>query len=357
MMDIMGIAALILILGIVLFLFRLAAKGHFQLSFWALWFFALLLPVAQIVPHHELLAEHYLYLPSMGFCVAVALGLVYLYQKKRNIAIVLGIIIGVFWGTVHLTHIKVYSSDMALVSDVLEKAPDCVRANIYMGQHYLKQGDHQTAKGYFRRITNVQPIFEKEGIHHQDLPEIWNRNRLSRRNVSADTGSFIEAYHKLYRILLDEGKTGEADRVCAEANEKFGFFQNELGKTYAEKGDYKEAVKLFTEALTSPMYGRTQMSSLYYNLGTAYLGMNQLNEAKKYLLKSLEKKRGERHQPHFANAHFYLASILLSQGGKSISIHWHFQQALKLGLKGTKRKQAQQFVDNWCYPIYEALQK
>lgn len=42
------------------------------LTFAVLSYFVLLLPVSQIIPHHELLADHYLYLPMMSFGLLVA---------------------------------------------------------------------------------------------------------------------------------------------------------------------------------------------------------------------------------------------------------------------------------------------
>src|SRR6185369_3123441 len=36
-------------------------------------YFVFLLPVSQLIPHHELLADHYLYLPMMSFGLFVAL--------------------------------------------------------------------------------------------------------------------------------------------------------------------------------------------------------------------------------------------------------------------------------------------
>ncbi len=43
------------------------------MAFAIIWFFVTLLPVCHIFPHHELLAEHYLYLPSFGFVLLVSL--------------------------------------------------------------------------------------------------------------------------------------------------------------------------------------------------------------------------------------------------------------------------------------------
>src|SRR6185369_16343049 len=43
------------------------------MAFAVISFFVLLLPVSQMIPHHELLADHYLYLPMLSFGLFVAL--------------------------------------------------------------------------------------------------------------------------------------------------------------------------------------------------------------------------------------------------------------------------------------------
>jgi tetratricopeptide (TPR) repeat protein len=69
-----ALAALGFLLGV--FLLTLVTLPRSRLvAFASLWFAITLLPVSHIIPHHELLAEHYLYLPSFSFCLLVALGL------------------------------------------------------------------------------------------------------------------------------------------------------------------------------------------------------------------------------------------------------------------------------------------
>jgi tetratricopeptide (TPR) repeat protein len=57
----------VLVAGLVLL------KHDRLMSFAILSYFVLLLPVSQIIPHHELLADHYLYLPMMSFGLFTAL--------------------------------------------------------------------------------------------------------------------------------------------------------------------------------------------------------------------------------------------------------------------------------------------
>ncbi len=54
--------------------------NHKMAAFGIAWFFITLLPVCHIIPHHEMMAEHYLYLPSVGLCLVAALA------GKRSLA-------------------------------------------------------------------------------------------------------------------------------------------------------------------------------------------------------------------------------------------------------------------------------
>lgn len=65
----LSILAIVAVLVAALFLL----KRDRLMSFAILSYFVLLLPVSQIIPHHELLADHYLYLPMMSFGLFIAL--------------------------------------------------------------------------------------------------------------------------------------------------------------------------------------------------------------------------------------------------------------------------------------------
>src|SRR5262249_14193607 len=59
---------------ITLFLVTLGMLRYSRLAaFSALWVAITLLPVSHIIPYPEMMAEHYLYIPSFGFCLLVAL--------------------------------------------------------------------------------------------------------------------------------------------------------------------------------------------------------------------------------------------------------------------------------------------
>lgn len=63
----------IVLLGGVLAVGIWALGRHKLIAFAIFSYFVLLLPISQIIPHHELLADHYLYLPMMSFALLAAI--------------------------------------------------------------------------------------------------------------------------------------------------------------------------------------------------------------------------------------------------------------------------------------------
>ncbi|MCA9561877.1 MAG: hypothetical protein KC561_00240 [Myxococcales bacterium] len=79
--PILGIAAVLLLLGVSIWFWR---RGERRVGLGCGWFLVALLPVLHIFPHHELFAEHYLYLPMMGLSMASLPGIEWLAAPKSN---------------------------------------------------------------------------------------------------------------------------------------------------------------------------------------------------------------------------------------------------------------------------------
>ncbi|MBI3795477.1 MAG: DUF1736 domain-containing protein [Deltaproteobacteria bacterium] len=70
---------------LILFLVILGLVRSARLAaFCGLWFAITLLPVSHIIPYPEMVAEHYLYIPSFGFCLLLALALARLTQSPKS---------------------------------------------------------------------------------------------------------------------------------------------------------------------------------------------------------------------------------------------------------------------------------
>ena len=61
-----------------------ALRSSWLVAFALAWIAITLLPVSHIIPHPEMMAEHYLYLPSVGFCLLVGLGFAHVTQNRTE---------------------------------------------------------------------------------------------------------------------------------------------------------------------------------------------------------------------------------------------------------------------------------
>jgi len=280
----------------------------------------------------------------MGVCVLAAFGLVQLYEKRRMLAVGLGVAVGIFWGISGASHMKVYADDYSLFADVLEKAPDCIRANRFMGRYYFQQGAYPSAKPYYQRIVNLPIKYEREGVRPEDLPRLWQTFQSNRNEyVNREVGYLIDAYKKLVKIHRSMGDKEGAIDVCLKGARKFDALYNDLGKIYADDGQYEEAVTWFRKALEGNTYSGVMQSSVYYNLGTAYLGLNQLKNAAQNLKKSL-KDEPRTSGGHVGQAHYYLAAILIRQGADKTAIINHLKSALRAGIGEMEAKNARRLL-------------
>jgi len=336
--DLVGLLAVVALLVLLGWLIRLAVRGHFQWAFWSLWIFVCLLPVAHLVPHHELMAEHYLYLPSLGFAVVCARGIQALARFRRWWAWVAGGVVAGFWLAVSLLHMPVYSSDLRLVQTVLARAPQNVRANIYMGRHMLNRGDLPAALAHFQTVVHLEPLLVREGLSPADIHRLWQENELGRSEIGAGFGHTVDAYHKSFRILLELGRVDEAVALCRRAGEKYDILHNELGEYYLSAGDPAAAVPCFEAALKSFMYQDEMLPLVHFNLARANLQLERLGPARRHFHKAIHVKgRNERLAPE---AHYRLAGIIMRQrrwGWRDMAA-FHLQAALRKGLTGTERR-------------------
>lgn len=222
------------------------------MAFAVIWFFVTLLPVCHIFPHHELLAEHYLYLPSFGFVLLVGLLLERLLTVLRwqyaAYTVFAVIILLLSARTVNRNYD--WKNSFTLWSKTVKTSPDCVRALNNLGIEYFKRKDYTRAEQLYRRALSVQPAYEKA---------FFNLGNLYR--MREDYDSAISMYQKAARL-----------------NPKNFRAHNNLGNAFAMMRNYKEASKAFEKALQCrPLYAEA-----YNNLGNVYRSLGKVDKAIDY---------------------------------------------------------------------------
>jgi tetratricopeptide (TPR) repeat protein len=135
--------------------------AHYSLiAFGIFWFYLTLIVESSFIPIQDVIVEHRLYLPSMGFSLAVAAGGAMLLRKvgeRRSMiiaAIIILVLAGATWKRNH-----VWRSPESLWQDTAAKSPDKPRVLMALGNLQLDRGDQETAIALYSRAIQRDPTY------------------------------------------------------------------------------------------------------------------------------------------------------------------------------------------------------
>lgn len=237
-------------------------KKNRLVSFGIAWFFLNLLPVSNIVPINSFLAEHWLYMASVGIFLIFGLGVDYVYTRmsrgniviKAALMLALAAMTGFYaWGTV-LRNVE-WKDEISFFTSTLKYHPRNARLYLNLGNTYYEKGDTDNAIAQYRKAIEI------------------NRN-------------YAVAYGNIGSAYLHKGDPAQAEEYLRKAvsfQEKYPIAHYNLGMIQHQKGSYTEALKelkIATEQLP-PFFQAWNM------LGRTYLKLNMPAEAKAAFQKSL----------------------------------------------------------------------
>ncbi|MDI7269963.1 MAG: hypothetical protein QME96_18380, partial [Myxococcota bacterium] len=125
------------------------------------WFGIALLPVMHVIPHHELMAEHYLYLPSVGAFIAAGAGLMRLRRWSPIVAAAIAALALVPLGMRTLVRNFDWRDARTLWEAQLAATDDCARAHYNHATVILHEGgddpeELRRAERHLRRAYEIQ---------------------------------------------------------------------------------------------------------------------------------------------------------------------------------------------------------
>lgn len=215
------------------------------------WFaFSLFFLLRFWVPRYDIVADRFMYLPSLGLCVLIASFLCYMVDKVKIITIVLLLILipSLFYKT--YIQVKVWDSDFSFFSNVNRYNPDSFLANLRLSQVYYQRKQYAHAVYFLSRIKT----------DNQDQAE--NMLIQQRKIMNKIDGS-------LYRDL-----------------EKKMFIVGLIKSEYLLNCDPRDGRAMHWRGLFFENLGRQDLAILDYQKA---LTMNISDEAKKILLENILK--------------------------------------------------------------------
>jgi len=259
-------------------------------AFGGLWFFVTLLPVSQIIPHHEMMAEHYLYLPSAGIFLAAGVLLEgALVQPRRQAATVVAFTLVVaLLGVRTVVRNRDWRDNQTLWTKTIQTAPGSARAHVNVGELALRQGRSLQAFREFQEAIRIQP---DDAVNRDNLGIVLLRHGLFNeaeqqfREALRILPRFPKSHVNLGLIYLKRRQLDEAEqefrtalssKEVARITPAFrGVITNNLGIVLAMKGRKQEAEQAFLEAVRLAPGSADARA----NLGKAYIEKGMVREA------------------------------------------------------------------------------
>ena len=296
--EIPTLSGFLFLAGILFWAKQLFAK-HRLLSFSILWFFLTLSLESSLFPLKNIIFEHRLYLPLVGYSIFLVSGLYYFFGRNapKTTIIVLSIII-TFNSILTYQRNKVWKDEITLWSDALHQSPHNLRSNYNLGLAYYKLRNLTQSILNFKKAIDIDPNFADA---HYNLGLSYFKSGL------------------LTPSTLEYNKTIEIAPTFVKA------YINR-GNNYAMQGDFTKALSDYNNAVEI----NPNIPEGYYSRGNAYVSKNNPTQA------LLEYSKAIEINPDYAGAYLNRGNTYLMQGNatqalsdysKTIELRPSFTQA------------------------------
>lgn len=238
---------------------------HFRLiSFGIIWFFLTLSVESSIVPIKDVIVEHRVYLPSIGFFIGCISFLDCMIHQQRLKLILIIIIVACLSVSTYARN-SLWKDPQKLWEDVLDKSPNNVRAYNELGAIFRDEGKYAQAMEQFEKALKINKNY---GVTYYNIGYIQHK---------------LGAYENALAYFQ------EALRFQLNAQLHMDIYTS-IGITYSEMGNDTDAVQAFKKAV------EILPGSIipYNNLGRQYIKMGKFDQA----IEILEKGLRIREEPH-----------------------------------------------------------
>jgi len=200
-------------------LFFIAYRARRQspaLLFSVCWFFIAMLPNSNLIPINALIYEHWLYLPSLGFFIAIAWAFEELFKRGKVVkytAVFLAIFLTLFYIWRANERNREWRDHVSFYESTIRHAPDSGRLHNNLAMAYADRGRIDDAiKEYKRAITlgdyypqphfNLANIYINKGDYDSAIKEL-------KRSVEIDN-NFLYSRENLAVLYFNKGMISES---------------------------------------------------------------------------------------------------------------------------------------------------
>ncbi|MDD5686447.1 MAG: tetratricopeptide repeat protein [Elusimicrobia bacterium] len=288
------VLCLFLLFSFVIFAFMI--KNQFkEISFSTLYFFITLLPVSQIIPFNIIYAERYLYIPSIGYCMLVAILFDrFLFKKEiKKIAYLFLGLIFCFYLVRTLKRNIDWRDDLVLFEKNLKVYPQSMDAHLFANYRYLQRKNYTEALKHIRIAHEMYPAnfypyfslgeFRIEIGQYDEAIKVFS-DLL--KNFPQQTQTYDVFYYDFGKSYAGKGLWDKAIfyyNKCISLNSLAKGAHNEIGNCYYYKTEFSKAIVFYESALSIDPYWIVP----YHNLIVVYKRINELEKVAHYIVKAI----------------------------------------------------------------------
>uniref|UniRef100_UPI0037E82CCF protein O-mannosyl-transferase TMTC2 n=1 Tax=Semicossyphus pulcher TaxID=241346 RepID=UPI0037E82CCF len=288
------------------------------------------------------IAERVLYIPSMGFCLLVAVGMRSLYvrlrrRSSRTMLVYCSAALVLLFGVKTVLRNRDWQNEEMLYKSGIYVNPAKAWGNL--GNVLKSQGKMEEAEQAYRNAlyyrSNMADMLYNLGLLLQESNKFSEALHYYKLAIGSRP-TLASAYLNTGIILMNQGRLDESKRTfltCADIPDEnlkdphahkssvTSCLYN-LGKLLHEQGHQEEALTVFKEAIQK-MPRQFAPQSLYNMMGEAYIRLNKLPEAEHWYRESLRAK------PDHIPAHLTYGKLLAMTGQKT-EAERYFLKAIQL---------------------------
>lgn len=243
------------VIGGILFLGSLSAVFYFYrksalITFGLLWFLAGLFPVANVfVVVNAYMAEHWLYVPSMGLFLIAAQGIVSLSRKNNAMtAVMIGVVsaAGLFYGFLTYRQNTTWLNQIDFYERTRKYAPNSGRLHADLGEAYYRVGRVEDSRDSTIRAIQLRPNYyaawSNLGTIYVRLGEI-DKAIEAYKNSLKISPSYFNAHFNLANVYKDREMLDEAIFHYEQALSympSLAMAYNNLAICYNQKGNLEK---------------------------------------------------------------------------------------------------------------------
>jgi tetratricopeptide (TPR) repeat protein len=198
--EYLSIAGLVVAGGLVLAAARKGPARGIRI-FGAAWFLLTYLPTSNLFELNATVAEHWLYLPSVGFLIFGAGCLLELSNRSRRVAVAFACLACAGLSARSFVRSTDWVTAETFYQRTLAAGGKSLRVAINLGQVYSSEGEYAKAEAVFRRVLQISPDYT-----------------IARSNLG--------------EVLFRQGKTKEAEAVFAAASKSAEASRKEYPRTW-----------------------------------------------------------------------------------------------------------------------------